>query len=178
MAADVFVGLGTNLGDRPANLRAAGRALTESPDFASLCWSPVYETRPAGGPPGQENYFNAVVRVAASGGPQRTLGILMETERRLGRSQNRRWGPRVIDLDLLLYGRVVLDEPELTLPHPRMHLRRFVLVPLLDLAPEARHPVQGRSVREMLARLGDDRTVIRRVEFEPGLGPAKSTSPF
>ena len=178
MAADVFIALGTNLDDRLANLRAAGQALGEEPTFQGLCWSEVYETLPVGGPPGQDNFFNAVVRLAAGSAPERTLQTLKSLERRLGRVETEPWGPRLIDLDLLLHGQVVLNSPELTLPHPRLHLRRFVLLPLADLAPQIRHPVLGQSIGELLARLGEDHTVIRRVDWRPAAGPLQSPGPF
>jgi 2-amino-4-hydroxy-6-hydroxymethyldihydropteridine diphosphokinase len=127
----------------------------------------VYETRPEGGPEGQDNYFNAVAAFAAGPGPERTLEILKSIESRLGRTETVRWGPRVIDLDLLLYGNLVVNTPDLTLPHPRLHVRRFVLAPLSDLAPEAIHPVLGLSVEALLASLGPDLGTVRRVPGEP-----------
>ena len=84
----------------------------------------------------------------------------------------------MIDLDLLLHGQVVLCQPELTLPHPRLHLRRFVLLPLADLAPHIRHPVLGRSVSELLAGLGEDHTVIRRIDWRPAADPLEAPPPF
>jgi len=178
MASEVFIALGTNLDDRLANLRAAGQALREEPTFQGLSWSPVYETRSVGGPPGQDNFFNAVVRLAAGSAPERTLQTLKSLERRLGRVETEPWGPRVIDLDLLLHGQVVLNRPELTLPHPRLHLRRFVLLPLADLAPRIRHPVLGQSIGELLARLGQDHTVIRRVDWRPAGDLPQGRPPF
>jgi 2-amino-4-hydroxy-6-hydroxymethyldihydropteridine diphosphokinase len=163
MPADVFIAVGSNLGDREAHIRAADQCLRLAAEFQAVTWSPIYETRPVGGPAGQPDYLNAVVRVQSLADPRQTLRHLQAIEEQLGRERPQRWAPRTIDLDLLLYGRLVLDTPELTLPHPRMHLRRFVLQPLCDLAPDLTHPVSGHTVQHMLGQLGCDEAMIRRV---------------
>jgi len=117
----------------------------------------VYETDPVGPP--QPPYLNLVVEVDTGLPPQRLLEALLEIERALGRERKERWGPRTIDLDLLLYGDWVLEEEGLEVPHPRLHQRAFVLVPLADLIPEGRHPVLGRTFAELLALL--DRKGVR-----------------
>jgi 2-amino-4-hydroxy-6-hydroxymethyldihydropteridine diphosphokinase len=180
MTADVFIAVGSNLGDRQAHFRAADQCLRLAAEFQGVTWSPIYETRPVGGPAGQPDYLNAVVRASSLVGPKHTLRRLQDIEERLGRRRAQRWAPRIIDLDLLLYGPLVLDTPELTLPHPRLHLRRFVLQPLCDLAPDLTHPASDHTVRHMLARLGPDDTVIRKISsgFLDALGsPDRPSQP-
>lgn len=116
--------------------------------------SPVHETEPLG-KKDQPRYLNQVFRAETSLGARELLDGLLAIERRLGRvrTPGEKWGPRTIDLDLLLYGDRVIDEPGLTVPHPHMHERRFVLEPLAELVPDARHPVLGKTAAELLAML-------------------------
>jgi len=135
----IYLGLGSNLGDRLANLGRAVRELEER-GVSVLRSSRVYETDPVGGPP-QPEFLNAVLEVRTELEPRELLKVCLEVESETGRVRGERWGPRVIDLDLLTYGGIEMDEPELTLPHPRMHERAFVLVPLLEL--DADPPLPG-----------------------------------
>ena len=137
----VFLGLGSNQGDRWKLLREAVASL---PDVVAV--SPVYETDPVGGPSGQGPYLNCVVELATDLPPRQLLGICHRLESAADRVRTERWGPRTLDVDILLVDGVELDDPDLQIPHPRMRDRRFVLEPLRDLAPEL--------VTEDLERLG------------------------
>ena len=148
----VLIAMGSNLGDRAGFLLAGLARLGALEGFSPGRLSPVYETEPVG-PAGQGPYLNAVLEGESALAPRALLEALLAIERELGRVRDRRWGPRTLDLDLLDYGGRVLREPSLELPHPRLHERAFVLVPLADLQPDWRHPALGRSARELLANL-------------------------
>lgn len=126
-----FLALGSNLGDRRAYLRSAVKRL---PDVVAV--SKLYETDPVGGPPGQGAYLNCVVELRTSRTPRELLTAAQAAEAAAERVRKERWGPRTLDVDVLLVGDEVVDEPDLVVPHPRMWERGFVLVPLADLAPE------------------------------------------
>ena len=146
-----YVGLGSNLGDRAAYLLLGLSALSRLPKTHLLRLSPVYETDPVGPP--QPPYLNMVAELETELSPKGLLAEMLRVEKALGRERRERWGPRTLDLDLLLYGDLVLEEAGLSVPHPRLHERAFVLVPLLDLLPEGRHPLLGQSFAELLASL-------------------------
>jgi 2-amino-4-hydroxy-6-hydroxymethyldihydropteridine diphosphokinase len=150
--AVAYVGLGSNLGDRRATLEGAVAALGGAPGVCVLRVSSFHETEPVGGPP-QPRYVNAVAEVETELGPRALLETLLGVEARFGRTRRERWGPRTLDLDLLLHGNRVVDEPGLVVPHPRMHERAFVLAPLCELVPEGRHPAMGRTWSDLLAAL-------------------------
>ena len=141
-----YVGLGSNLGDREATIRAAVAAL---PGVVAV--SALRETEPVG-PVEQPPFLNGAVALETELSPRELLDVLLAVERELGRERRERWGPRTIDLDLLLYGDRVVDEPGLSLPHPRLHERRFALEPLAELDPELAVPGRGR-VKDLLAEL-------------------------
>jgi 2-amino-4-hydroxy-6-hydroxymethyldihydropteridine diphosphokinase len=150
--AEAFVALGSNLGDRAANLKRARDAMAAGPlriDAASS----VYETEPWGPVP-QGPYLNQVVRGATELAPRALLAALHTIETELGRRRKRevRFGPRTIDLDILVYGELSLAEPDLEIPHPRILERPFVLVPLAEIAPD--RVIRGERVRDALARVG------------------------
>ena len=151
------VALGANLGDRDANLRFAIERLSETPGVSDVAMSGVIETPAltlAGSSP-QPDYLNAAARLRTTLPPRELLELLLSIERDAGRerSSEPRWGARVLDLDLLLYGERIIDEESLTVPHPRLHERDFVLRPLADVAPDLRHPVLDASAAELLRRL-------------------------
>ena len=137
------MGLGSNLGDRLANLQRAVELLAARPGLRVERSSRVYETDPVGGPP-QPEYLNAVVEVQTTLSPHDLLTACMDVEQRMGRVRAERWGPRIIDIDVLTYDEEEIDEPDLVVPHPRMHERAFVLVPLLELDPDPLLPGRGR----------------------------------
>jgi 2-amino-4-hydroxy-6-hydroxymethyldihydropteridine diphosphokinase len=141
-----YVGLGANLGDREQTIRAA---VAELPDVVAV--SPLRETDPVG-VTDQPRFLNGVAALETELAPRELLDVLLAVERRLGRERRERWGPRTIDLDLLLYGDEVIDEDGLKIPHPRLHERRFVLEPLADLAPQLVVPGLG-GVEDLLAEL-------------------------
>jgi 2-amino-4-hydroxy-6-hydroxymethyldihydropteridine diphosphokinase len=157
----VFLSLGTNLGDRLSHLHAALDSLP--PDVQITKQSPVYET-PPWGYEDQGPFLNMVVEGETELEPVTLLARLKQLETDLGRRPSFRWGPRVVDMDILFYDEVVLDTPELTVPHPRLQERAFVLAPLADIAADWRHPVSGKTVREMLA--GVDASGIKRLKSE------------
>lgn len=139
-----YVGIGSNLDDPPSQVRRAFQALAALPAGRCLARSPLYRTTPVGGPPGQPDYVNAVAALDTWLEPDALLTALQEIENVRGRVRNERWGPRTLDLDLLLYGALIRDDPRLTLPHPRLHERAFVLYPLYDIAPTLLLPGRGR----------------------------------
>jgi len=147
------IALGSNLGDRGATLMEAIKRLSEVEGVSVRLVSQFIRTEPEGGPAGQNAYLNAAAELAVTRTPHELLAEMQAIERALGRRRENepRCGPRTCDLDLLLMGSTVLETPELTIPHPRMHERLFVLRPLASIAPQALHPVLGRSVVELLA---------------------------
>jgi len=143
-----YLGLGTNLDDRWANLREALRLLASEPGLRLLRCSQVYETEPWGVTE-QPRFLNCVAQVASTLGPESLLARCQAVEQEVGRVPGPRWGPRLIDVDILLYGAQVVELPHLEIPHPRLHLRAFALIPLAELAPSVVHPVLGRNIGEL-----------------------------
>ena len=148
-----FIGLGSNLGDREANLRQALEYLEQAPDTSVVRASSLYDTEPVG-VEDQPHFLNAVAQLDTQLTPRQLLWNLMLVERRLGRVRSQRWGPRTLDLDMLLYEDSVVDEDDLKLPHPELAKRSFVLVPLVELEPLLVHPVTGETMLSLLQRLG------------------------
>lgn len=152
-----YIALGSNLGDRRLAIEQAAALLAADDHVTVSSISPLFETAPVGGPPGQGLFFNAACEVRTTHSARGLLDRLLSIEAALGRERRVRWGPRLIDLDLLLFGDEVHDEPGLRIPHPRLHERLFVLEPLAAIAPRAGHPVLGRSIAALLesARAAD-----------------------
>lgn len=149
--ARCLVGCGANLGEPLRQLERAVELVRFMPGVECTAVSRFRETRPVGGPPGQPPYVNGAFLLETDLGPHEVLDMLLAVENTLERRRDERWGPRTVDLDLLLYDDVVLDTEALTLPHPRMATRRFVLEPCAEIAADLRHPGAGCSLRELLA---------------------------
>lgn len=149
----VFIGLGGNLGEPLARFLEVRQAFESHPQIAVVASSSLYRTVPVGGPAGQPDYLNAVLELATSLPPLALLDYCLELERRGGRRRGVRWGARTIDIDLLLVDNLMCSTSRLTLPHPHLHERSFVLQPLAELAADLIHPRSGRMVSEMLSSL-------------------------
>lgn len=153
--ADAYLGLGSNLGDRESTLRAAVEAIADLPGTQVLESSLVYETPPMG-PQDQGAYLNMAAKIETTLDAHTLIASLQSIETQLGRpapEHRRHWGPREIDIDLLLFGQAVIDEPGLKVPHPGMCERWFVLKPLADIAPSKTHPVLQRTIESLLTEV-------------------------
>jgi 2-amino-4-hydroxy-6-hydroxymethyldihydropteridine diphosphokinase len=147
----VFVGLGSNLGERESMIRLALEDLSRLPGTQLVRASSLYDTEPVG-EVDQPNFLNAVAQLETGLSARQLLWNLHLIEKRLGRVRTRRWGPRTMDLDLLFYGDEVIEDPDLRVPHPELALRSFVLVPLLELDPLLVHPVTRETLLHLLSR--------------------------
>lgn len=145
-----YIGIGSNLNDPVAQVQQAFRALAELPASRLMACSPLYRSAPVGGPPDQPDYVNAVAALDTVLNPEELLTALQAVEIQQGRVRTVRWGPRTLDLDVLLYGSTIRNDSWLTLPHPRLHERAFVLYPLYDIAPDLTLPGGG-PLSELLA---------------------------
>jgi 2-amino-4-hydroxy-6-hydroxymethyldihydropteridine diphosphokinase len=154
-----YIGLGANLGDRLGALRGARQALDGLPGIKVSGSSVLYETVPVGGPPGQDSYLNAVLEITTSLSAEKLLEHCLSIERQFGRERLVHHGPRTLDIDLLFFADLVCQEMDLTLPHPRLHLRAFVLIPLCDLAPGLFHSLLEKTVRQLCNELPCDQGI-------------------
>ncbi len=178
----VFIGFGSNLGNRVDFCDRAVTLLGLLPHSQVIAVSSLYETEPVAdaGAPGEGWFLNGVVQIETDIAPQSLLTVCREIERSLGRDPEHRSGPRTLDLDILLYGDRVLHEHELAVPHPRLHLRRFVLEPLVEIDTTLVHPLLKQTVSQLLAQLTDNHQV-RRLDPQPntryGSRPTCSSNP-
>jgi 2-amino-4-hydroxy-6-hydroxymethyldihydropteridine diphosphokinase len=156
-----FIAIGSNLGDRAANVRKAAQLTCDGAKASLVSMSSLYETDPWGITE-QGAFVNAVMSVETSLAPSALLAHLKSIESVMGRKKVLRWGPRVIDLDIIFYGDLVMDKNGLTIPHPRAHERAFVMVPLAEIAPDLKHPVVGRSAADIAKSL--DSSGVRKME--------------
>jgi 2-amino-4-hydroxy-6-hydroxymethyldihydropteridine diphosphokinase len=159
VAEVAYLSLGSNIGDREANLREAIAQLKSAGSLLKL--SSVYETQPVG-VPDQPWFLNCVAALETAKTPRELLKAALDIEAGMGRLRFRDKGPRKIDIDLLLFGDQILNEPDLKIPHPAMRERRFVLEPLAEIDPGVRHPVLNKTASELLAALGESQ-IVRRV---------------
>lgn len=155
-----YLGIGSNLGDPIENCRAALREIASLKNVQVLRRSSLYRTEPVGDTP-QDWFVNGVVEVRTTFTALQLIKALQRVEQALGRERNERWGPRTIDIDILLYGREIIKTESLVVPHPEMHKRRFVLAPINEIAPYEIHPLYGVSMKGLLDRLEDDHAVER-----------------
>ena len=143
------IGMGSNLGESLDNLKNAIQTLDEIPGINLITYSNWYRTKPIGGPP-QPDYINGCALLKVELTAHKLLEILLETEQKFKRVRLEHWGPRTLDLDLILYDDLILDTPNLQIPHPRMRERAFVLVPLAEIAPDWIDPVSGKAIAKLL----------------------------
>jgi len=148
-----YLGVGSNLDDREAHIRRALAMLIETPHLEVRRISSFLDNPAVGGPEDAPNFLNAAVEIHTSLGAHALMRRLLEIEQAIGRARRAKWEPRVIDLDLLLFGANIVSSDNLIVPHPLMHERRFVLEPLAEIAPKAVHPVLQSSISDLLARL-------------------------
>jgi 2-amino-4-hydroxy-6-hydroxymethyldihydropteridine diphosphokinase len=153
--ARAYIGLGSNLGDQLVNLKKAIKLINQIEGTEVIVVSPVYLTEPVGYED-QPWFYNCVAGIATELTPEQLLAALQGIENRLGRVRTVRWGPRTVDLDILLYGSLQVESEELTIPHPRMRERAFVMVPLADIAPNEKF-ADGETVETVRNRLGEDK---------------------
>jgi 2-amino-4-hydroxy-6-hydroxymethyldihydropteridine diphosphokinase len=178
----VFIGFGSNVGDRVDFCDRAVTLLSLLPHSQVMGVSLLYEAEPVNdhARPGDGWFLNGVVQLETDITPKSLLDILREIERSLGRDEDNRSGPRTIDLDILFYGQRIINEPDLIVPHPRMHQRRFVLMPLSELDPLFLHPLLQRTVSQLLAEVGSQPEVsllFPQPSTRYGSRPACSPSP-
>ncbi len=149
-STSVYISIGSNLGNPRQQVQSAFQRLARLPHTRQVTSSPIYRTAPIGGPCNQPDYINAVARLKTTLTPNRLLNALQAIESAQGRTRAVRWEARTLDLDLLLYGELICDDPLLTVPHPRLHERAFVLYPLHDIAPNLVIPQRGKLVELLI----------------------------
>ena len=160
MKNDAYLSIGSNMGNRSANCRKALKALNETDGIKLIAFSSLYETKPVGYED-QPDFINMAAKIETDLNPQKLLIEIKNIEKLLGREKNFRWGARIIDLDILFYADKILTTPGLTIPHPRMTKRGFVLIPLLEIGAEVKHPLTCETVAQLNAALPEDKCISR-----------------
>lgn len=158
-----YIGFGSNIGDRLSFIEQSLHNLSQTIGIIITRISSIYETEPVGNID-QDKFLNGVVKIETHHSPQTLLNILKTIEFNIGRQHRRHWGPREIDLDLLIYSDLCIQTPELIIPHPEMHLRRFVLVPLSEIDPNFVHPVIKNTIQFLLNHLDDDYSLEKYID--------------
>ncbi len=153
-----FISLGSNIGDRRKNIEQAIKLLEGTPDIKVSKKSSLYLTEPIGYV-GQDSFFNSVIEVDTGLSPDDLLHRCQAVEDKMGRVRTMLWGPRIIDLDIILYNGEIVEDDELIIPHPLMHNRRFVLIPLVEIAPDVKHPKLNMTASELLLHIKDGHKV-------------------
>ncbi len=156
--AHAYIGFGSNIDDRFTYITQALQLLLKGDNVSLIKVSSLYETEPVGYEE-QGWFLNGVVAIETGLSVHELLPLLKKIERDVGRQHRARWRPREVDLDLLIYDQCSINTPNLTVPHPEMHLRSFVLVPFAEIAPEVLHPIRGQNIRTLLSNLNDEKTV-------------------
>ena len=146
---NAYIALGSNLGRRERNISAALNALETTKEIDVAKISSLYETEPVGGPDDQPRFINAAAHLRTSLSPERLLAVCQQIESSLGRKREVPWGPRSIDLDILIFADEIRSDPELMIPHPLLHERRFVLEPLAEIAPDLVHPTLDQTIQQL-----------------------------
>ncbi len=155
----VYLGIGSNIGNRKQNCHEAIRLLSENPFISVLKISSLYETEPVG-LESQSSFINCVIGIETTLDPRRLLDVCRGIEESLGRERVGQWGPRTIDIDILLYNNKVINDIDLKIPHPLMHKRGFVLIPLAEIAPDVFHPVLKKKIKVLMKGLKDKHSVV------------------
>jgi 2-amino-4-hydroxy-6-hydroxymethyldihydropteridine diphosphokinase len=155
---NVYLGLGSNMGNRASNLKMAADLISKLIGKTAKA-SHVYETQPWGNPD-QEYFYNQVLMVNTTLDPRDLLAAITKIEREMGRERKVKWGPRVIDIDVLFYGKRIIRDKGLEIPHPEMHKRNFVLVPMMEIAPEYEHPVLHQAIDDLFMSSEDPSEVV------------------
>jgi 2-amino-4-hydroxy-6-hydroxymethyldihydropteridine diphosphokinase len=155
-----FIGIGSNRNNRKENCETAVRIIASHKDTAIIKKSSLYETE-AWGEESQDNFINCVAEIKTGKNVFDFFSLLQQTENKIGKQKEGFWGPRNIDIDLLFFGQEIINEPELKVPHPFLHLRRFVIEPLSEIAPDFIHPIINQSIKVLLKNLTDTKKVLK-----------------
>jgi len=156
---EVFISIGSNLGNRELNLNRSVSLL--SGRYKILSASSIYETDPVG-VKDQPDFLNAVIKIGTTMLPDCLLKFIKDIEAEMGREQKLRWGPRIIDLDIIYFGNLIVETPKLKIPHSHAHQRRFVMEPLCEIAPDLKHPVSGVDSKTILSEIKSDERTVRK----------------